>query len=109
MAEPEPNVRALAPREVVLSVEESKSPRFTPRELRMVKEHTGQAFTKLIADDNSDDKLVVLAWLKLRRDGYDVSISDLDDTVIVLDAEGVVDPTSGQAPMPLPDSAVTGE
>jgi hypothetical protein len=109
MAEPALTTVPLPPREVVLHMEEMRSPRFTPRELRMVKEHTGRAFSKLVADEDSDEKLTVLAWLKLRRDGYEGSLADLDDVVITLDAGGAEDPSSEQAPTLSPPSAATGE
>jgi hypothetical protein len=110
MAEPDVmEIGARAPREVTLRVEEMTSPRFTPRELRLVKEHTGRAFTALVADDESDEKLTVLAWLKLRRDGFLGTLADLDDTVITLETGASEDPTSEPAPTPSPPFAGTGE
>lgn len=111
MAEPE-NLTALppreAPQEVTLHADELRSPRFTPRELRTIKQATGRSFTQLVADDESDEKLTVLAWLKLRRDGFPGDLADLDDTVITL-ATDAPDPTSARALTPSPPSADIGE
>ena len=109
MAAPELNVSALPPREVTLEREELKSPRFTPRELRSIQEHTGRAFSTIVADEESDEKLTVLAWLKLRRDGFTGELGDLDDTVITLAGLSTPDPTSEPAPTTSPPSAAIGE
>jgi hypothetical protein len=88
-----------APTEVELRAEELAAPRFTPRELRRIKEETGRSFTQLVADDESDEKLTVLAWLKLRREGFTGDLAELDDTVISLVSEPP-DPTNAPAPTP---------
>src|SRR4029077_17061454 len=59
------------PDEVTLRAAEIANPRFTPRELRLIREHTGVSLSKLLADEDSDDKFVVFGWLKLRRMGYE--------------------------------------
>jgi len=97
--------RAL-PDEVVLRAEELATPRFTPRELRLIQEHLGRSFSQLVTDEASDDKLAVVAWLKLRRDGYDVSWDEMDDVVISIAAESA-NPTSAQPGTTSPPSAST--
>jgi hypothetical protein len=96
-----------APTEVVLSTTEVSKPRFTPRELRLIREQTGRSFTQIMADDDSDDRFVVFAWLKLRRDGHDLEWADLDDVVISL-TTAEPDPTNGRPPTISPPSAATG-
>jgi len=68
-------------------------PAFTPRELEMIREQTGRAWTVLMGDDDSDERLVVTAWLKLRRSGHDLRLADMADVVIEL-VSGPPDPTS---------------
>jgi hypothetical protein len=80
------------PLEVILRQDEVATPRFTPRELRTIKEHTGQSFTQILADDTTDDKFTVIAWLKLRRDGHDIGWDEMDDVVIEIGGT-VPDPT----------------
>jgi hypothetical protein len=95
------------PLEVVLRQDEVTAPRFTPRELRMIKEHLGRSFTQILTDDDSDDKFTVMAWLKLRRDGHDLDWREMDDVVITIG--GSPDPTSGPASTTSPRSASSGE
>lgn len=107
MAATTDNHRVGVPLEVVLRQDELAAPRFTPRELRMIKEHTGRAFTQVIADEDSDDKFTILAWLKLRRDGFDLTFTDMDDIVITIG--GTPDPTSVSLSTTSPLSASSGE
>jgi hypothetical protein len=95
------------PAEVVLSTAEVANPRFTPRELREIKEQTGRSFTQIMSDEESDEKFVVFAWLRLRRDGHQIEWADLDDVVISL-TTGEPDPTNGRPPTTSPRSAATG-
>jgi hypothetical protein len=112
MAEPiRPVATPNVPAEVQLTRDDLGSPRFTPRELRMIKEAFGHSFWEVMQDDESDDKFVMLAWLKLRREGYTFDVADLDDTVIQVSAgeQTPVDPTSGDTSRDSPPSAATGE
>ena len=96
------------PAEVTLDVVEAMSPRFTPRELRAIKDQLGRSFSEVIADDDGDEKYVVLAWLKLRRDGYDITLADMDDVVVSL-SNSAVDPTTVLRDTISQRSAATGE
>jgi hypothetical protein len=97
------------PQEIVLRADELEVA-FTPRELRMVKETLGRSWSQINVDETDDDKFAVQAWLKLRRDGYDVELGDLDDVVIRLgDAGDAPDPTSGEPSKTSPPFATTGE
>jgi hypothetical protein len=94
------------PDEVVLTKAEIANPRFTPRELRLIREYTGHSMSELLADEHSDDKFVVFGWLKLRRQGYTVDWESMDDIVLSFDMdEAVVDPTNGRPPTISPSSA----
>lgn len=81
---------------------------FTPRELDAVQAHFGRPFTVVTADEGSDDKLVVLAWLKLRREGVTLDLDAMTDVLIEIRGEPP-DPTSGLRPTTSPPSATTGE
>lgn len=95
------------PAEVVLSTAEVSNPRFTPRELRLIHEQTGRTFTQIMSDEESDEKFVVFAWLRLRRDGHQLDWADLDDVVISL-TTSQADPTNGRPDKTSPPSAATG-
>ena len=89
------------PAEVVLTRAEVTKPRFTPRELQTIKAQTGRTLSELFSDETSDEKFTVFAWLKLRREGHDVSWEEVLDVVLVLDMTDAVpapDPTNGRRP-----------
>jgi hypothetical protein len=67
--------------------------RFTPRELRLIREHTGRSYSEIVADDSSDDRFTVMAWLKARRDGHDLDFEEMEDVVISI-TNSAVDPTT---------------
>lgn len=95
-------------REVIIRRVDMANPRFTPRELRMVREQLGRSFSEIVADDGSDEKFVVIGWLKLRRDGHELDWSEMDDVVLTFVTDEP-DPTNGQPPSTSPRSAGTGE
>ena len=95
------------PVEVELRQDEVSSPRFTPRELRTIKEHTGRSFTQILTDEGDDDKYTIMAWLKLRRNGLDIGWDDMDDVIITIG--GTPDPTTGSPGITSPRSASSGE
>ena len=99
---------AVLPAEVTLDVVEAMTPRFTPRELRIIKEQLGRSFSEVLSDDEGDEKYVVLAWLKLRRDGYDVTLEQMDDIVVSL-SNSAVDPTTVLRDTISQRSAASGE
>lgn len=97
------------PAEVTLQASEAEV-KFTPRELRMIREFYGRSFTQIVSDDDTDDKFSVFAWLKLRRAGYDVTPEDIDDTVIAPTGDvEPPDPTFGANSTTSLDSASSGE
>jgi hypothetical protein len=102
--------RATVPDEVRL-VKADLSPRFTPRELATIKARYGKSMTALMQDDVSDDRLIVVAWLRLRREGRDVDLDDMDDVVIGLPTEldaSAVDPTNATPANGSPPSVSSG-
>jgi len=97
------------PDEVVLTKAEIASPRFTPRELRLIREHTGLSLSQILGDEDSDDKFVVFGWLKLRRMGHHLDWAEMDDVVLAFSMEDeAVDPTNGRPAITSPSSAGTG-
>lgn len=99
------NGRAL-PREV--EIRRDLDMRFTPRELRAIKEATGRSLIQTIGDDESDERFTVFAWLKLRREGYDLSLADMDDVIIAIIGDEP-DPTIAPRSETSPHSAGSGE
>lgn len=83
---------------------------FTGRELAAIKQHTGHTLSELLGDETSDDKFIVLAWLKLRRDGRHIEWDDMLDVVVDFQpTESIVDPTNAASFETSPRSAATGE
>jgi hypothetical protein len=96
-----------APTEVTVRTSEVSNPRFTPRELRLIQQQTGRTFSQIMSDEDSDEKFVVFAWLKLRRDGHPVDWEDMDDVLISI-SSSELDPTNGRPVTTSPPSAATG-
>lgn len=96
------------PEKVTLAADEMRVA-FTPRELQAIFDHFGRPWSKVMADEDSDDKFVILAWLKLRRDGSELDVSEMLDVVIELDVNAALDPTNVAPPTISPPSAATGE
>jgi len=103
-----PPVRAVPnPLPSVVQIGSNTRLRFTPRELRMIREQTGQTLTDLM----QDEPLTLSAWLSLRRNGYpDVRWDELDDVEMELVAsEETRDPLPGPPSTTSPPSAGIGE
>lgn len=83
------------------------TPQFTPRELDIIKDQTGRTYSAIVGDDDSDDRFVVTAWLKLRRAGYQLDLADMRDVVIELSSEPP-DPTSDERSSSSSTSAASG-
>ena len=82
---------------------------FTGRELAQIKQHTGKSLSTLLADEDGDDKFIVLAWLKLRREGRPVEWDDMLDIVVDFQpTEARVDPTNAAPSTPSPPSVTSG-
>jgi len=82
---------------------------FTGRELAQIKAHTGHTLSTLLADENGDDKFIVLAWLKLRREGHPVDWDDMLDIVVDFQpTEAREDPPSAPLSAPSPPSVTSG-
>ena len=112
MAEPIAHMSKAPPQEVELYQEDITRPRFTPRELDTVKDALGRSFTQILTDEESDDKFTVLAWLKLRRDGFTVDWEAMRDVLISMYADlsaTDANPTNVKPPTLSPPSAATGE
>ncbi len=97
------------PLSVELTKEDLANPRFSPRELRVLRERTGMSLGQLLADEGNDEKFTALAWLKLRRSGQPLEWDDMDDVVIELKlTESALDPTSAPSSSPSSTSAGSG-
>jgi hypothetical protein len=81
------------PEEVVIQA--TAGVRFTPNELRALKEETGRSMTELMGPEADDaDRMQTLAWLRLRRDGHPVVWEALGDIAIEVAVAELPDPTS---------------
>ena len=87
------------------------NPRFTPRELRLIREQTGRTLSAILTDEESDEKFIVFGWLKLRRDGHEITLEDMDDVVlhfVTTEEAPAADPTNGRPSATSPPSVATG-
>jgi len=79
--------------------------RFTPKELRILRAQTGRTFTDLMQEEAP----VVMAWFRLRREGWpDLRYADLEDVTIEVGEAVAADPLNVQPPTSWPDSAGSG-
>jgi hypothetical protein len=102
-------VATTAPDVVRLYKEDLVQIGFTGRELAAIKQHTGHSLSELLSDEATDDKFIVLAWLKLRRDGQNVSWEDMLDVVVDFQpTESLVDPQNAASFATSPPSVTSG-
>jgi hypothetical protein len=83
--------------------------KFTPRELKLVKAAYGRSLIQILQDDESDDRFTVVAWLRLRRNGREVELADMDDVLIDLEQPDAPDPTTPPLSPTSPSSVFSGE
>lgn len=120
MAESAPAVTAITrspalPAEVSLFREDLAAPAFTPRMLRAIRDAYGRSFGELMADEHSDDRLVVIAWLKLQEAHGPFPLEAMDDVLVRLKlaesgevASAPADPTESASLSSSSDSAEPG-
>ncbi|HEV8163151.1 MAG TPA: hypothetical protein VGR74_01650 [Actinomycetota bacterium] len=96
------------PTEVTIDPNAMAEVAMAPNELRELKRQTGQSMTELLGDGADDaDRLQVMVWLRLRRDGHRPSWDEAGDVAVVYRTV-VPDPTNGGPPISSPPSATTG-
>ena len=89
---PAPHRRAL-PEEVL--IDGDNPPRHTPNEVRLLKQMTGKTFTDLAGETaDFEDQEQVMAWMQLRRDGYEPTWDEVGDMLIQV-VKKPEDPTNG--------------
>lgn len=111
MAESVLNLRAAAerPDSVQLYQEDFAQMSFTGRELAAIKQHTGKSLSELLDDEHSDERFLVFAWLKLRREGHHLEWDDMLDVVVKISPRAsAADPTKAGPSDSSPASAATG-
>jgi hypothetical protein len=96
------------PAEVELYREDFTQMGFTGRELAAIKQHTGKSLSELLDDEHADERFLVFAWLKLRRDGHDLEWDDMLDIVVRVKPGESADPPKLEPSPDSPDSAATG-
>jgi len=102
-------VNGSIPATVVLFKEDLTQIGFTGRELAAIREHTGKSLSALLADEEGDDKFIVLAWLKLRREGHDIAWEGMLDIVVDFRPTGsAADPPLASPSTPSPPSVTSG-
>jgi hypothetical protein len=81
------------PESIVLT--QTSGARFTPNELRRLKDETGRTMTELLGPEADDaDRMQTLTWLRLLRDGHTVKWDECADVAIEI-VVAPDDPTSG--------------
>ena len=85
----------------------SVSIRFTPNEMRIVREATGKGMDELLGGGAlTEDNSQAIIYSKLRREGFDVTWEQAGDIVLEFRE---ADPTSGGPSTSSPPSAGSGE
>jgi len=88
-----------------IQIDPNQPLRFTPKELRILKAQTGRDFATLMQLEAP----VVLAWFKLRREGWpDLRYGDLEDCEFEIGEPADVDPLNVTPPTGSPPSAGSG-
>ena len=92
--------------EVVVLSPDAVSLRLTPNEMRQVADATGKPLDGLLGEEaEMADRLQTIVWVKLRREGHDLTWVEAGDIIVEFAA---VDPTSGGPSTSSPDSADSG-
>jgi hypothetical protein len=104
LAQPMTQITRALPTEIVVRADDLEVA-FTPRELRMIREQTGRSWSQIVTDEESDDKFTAMAWLRLRREGHQLTLEEMDDVVIRIKAAEPPDPTSSGRSATSPNSA----
>ena len=82
--------------------------RMTPNQMRALKAETGRTLEELVGEGADDaDRMQAMAWLELRRQGFDARWSAVGDVAVVVKSEAP-DPTSSGDSTSSPRSAATG-
>ncbi len=88
-----------------IRVDPNQPLRFTPKQLRELQAQTGKDFATLMVAESP----VVVAWFRLRREGWpDLRYADLEDCEFEIGEPVAVDPLNGTPPMGSPPSAGSG-
>jgi hypothetical protein len=83
--------------------------RMTPNQIRALKAATGKTLEQLMGPQADDgDRMQAIAWLELRRLGFEVDWEEAGDVPLQFETEEP-DPTSGGSSSSSPPSAITGE
>ena len=76
-----------------VTVSQTPDIRFTPNEMRRMKDQTGRTMTQLMGEDApEEDRLQAMVWLQLQRDGFDPTWDEAGDVAIRFEVD-VPDPT----------------
>ncbi len=79
-----------------------------PNELRELRKQTGKGLTELLGEEATDeDRLQVMVWLRLRRDGHQPTWDEAGDVAVIY-RDVPVDPTSGASSTGPPGSVGIG-
>jgi len=96
------------PEEVVVDPTAMGEVSLAPNELRELRQATGRTMSDLLGEEgDEEDKLQVMVWLRLRRDGHHATWDEAGDVRVVFRSEQP-DPTSGAPTTSSPGSAGTG-
>ena len=80
--------------------------RLTPNEMRVLQKATGSSLDELLgAEAEMADRMQTVVWVKLRRDGLDVTWEQAGDVIVEFETP---DPTNGGPSTSSPPSADSG-
>ena len=92
----------------MVTINPNMAPRFTPDELEILEVDPGKTLEELMGTEaKSSVKMRTIAWLKLRRMGYEVSWGEAGGVILDFE-EPAVDPTDADISTTSPDSVDIG-
>ena len=79
--------------------------RLRPNEMRVLKAQTGRTLQELLGPEgDEEDRLQLLIWLELRRQGFEPSWEEAGDVAVTVEQKPA-DPTNGEPSETSPPSA----
>ena len=108
MAETEPVSRLPQPLPESITISGTPNVRLSANDMRALRKATGKTMEELMGENAADeDRLQAVAWLELRRQGYEPTWEQAGELALQFETE-VPDPTSGEPSTSSPPSAASG-
>lgn len=67
----------------------------SPNDMRALKAETGRTLSDLMEGDDDADRVQAVVWLRLRREGYELTWEDAGAVAVEFREDDPPDPTNG--------------